>query len=187
MRFRLIALAAVVAIAPLSAQDASVRPEIRPFVGALIPTGDHRSDFRTATTLGMQGALELSKYMHVVGTVAWTHGHTKFSAFSDDVTHVWHYDAGAEFNAYYDAGGMLFRPFLGFGIGARTYDYKQVNQDSRTCSAGYAAIGSEFQVGSFGLRTEARDYLNCFRSPIDGRRSPRNDVMLTVGLAYHLW
>ena len=189
MRYGIIAIAALLALgsAANAQEDAAMRPEIRTFLGALIPTGDHRDDFKSATTLGVQGAIELSKYAHVVGSFAWSNGHAKFASLSDDLTNVWHYDVGGEFNAYYDTDLFVVRPFFGLGVGGRTYDYAASGQESRTCTTGYGALGAELQVGSVAVRTEGRDYINCFQSPISGRKSTRNDVMLTLGFAYHLW
>jgi hypothetical protein len=168
-------------------QPAAIRPEIRPFVGAYIPAGALRDDFKTATMLGVQSALELSDYMHIVGTVAWTHGHNKFASFSNDVTYIWQYDLGVELNLIQEVGSSwLFRPFLGAGGGGRTYDYKAKAIGTQTCTAGYGALGTELQRGSIALRLEGRDYLTCYESPMTATKKTRNDFGLAFGLAYHI-
>lgn len=189
MRYGILAVTALLCMSSASAaqQDGDVRAEIRPYAGALIPTGDHRSDFRTSTTLGLQGALEASKYIHLVANVAWTRGHAKYATFSDDLTYVWHYDLGAEFNARFETDLFLVRPFVGLGAGLRTYDYQALGQSARTCATGYGAIGTELEMGSIALRAEGRDYLNCFESPIYRTKTTRNDLLLVLGFAYHLW
>lgn len=188
MRRILITLAALAAVTSIAdAQEPSFQPEIRPFIGAFVPTGSQRDDFRDATTLGLQGAIEFSKYFHVVATMGWTHGHAKF-ALADDLTYIWNYDAGAEFNALMNVGqDWLWRPFVGLGAGGRTYDYRADNVDGRTCTAAYAAVGTELQRRWLALRAEGRDYVNCFTSPLTGKKSTRNDVMLTLGVALHVW
>jgi len=72
------------------------------------------------------------------------------------------------------------------GVGARTYDYAAAGVGSNTCSAGYASVGSELQRGTVALRFDARDYLNCFKSPFTGVEKTRNDIGLTLGLVYHI-
>jgi hypothetical protein len=181
-------IAALLATTSVSAQQpVGIRPEVRPFVGAYIPAGALRNDFKTATMLGAQAALELSDYMHVVGTVAWTRGHNKFALLSKDLTYIWQYDVGLEFNLIQEIGtNWLFRPFIGAGGGGRTYDYQAKNIGTQTCTAGYGALGAELQRGSYALRLEGRDYLACYESPFTADKKTRNDFGLAFGLAYHI-
>src|SRR6185312_1267922 len=82
--FSITILSAALAL-PASAQTTRVTPgfEIRSFAGAFVPTGDMRNDFKTATTVGAQVAHEFSEHMHLLGSIAWTHGHNKFANLSD--------------------------------------------------------------------------------------------------------
>ena len=189
MRYRTLAVAGLLLWGSgAAAQESNAwRFELRPFVGAYLPRGNMGSDFKAATTLGGQAAIELSSYAHVLGTVGWTNGHAKFAA-SNDVTHIWQYDLGAELNTLYRMDNdWLWRPFVGAGAGGRTYDYNAPAFSTRTCTAGYAALGTELQGGSVAYRLEGRGYLSCFTSPITAQKETRNDFGLTFGIAYHLW
>jgi hypothetical protein len=188
MRTRILAAALALAGSALGAQPTAtpLTPEVRPFVGAYVPTGAMRDDFKAATLLGAQFALELNRNLHVLGSAAWVHGHNKFG-FASDRTNLWQYDLGAEANLVRPvATNWLFRPFVGLGAGARTYDYRAEGVKTRTCTAGYGAVGSEFETGAVALRVEARDYLSCFKSPVTGRNRTRNDLGLSIGVAYHV-
>jgi hypothetical protein len=189
MRGQRLALAVLLSATSAIAQEPQrIRPEIRPFVAAYLPAGALREEFKSATTLGVQTALELTPFMHAVATLGWTHGHNKYQGFSNEVTYIWQYDVGAEFNLTREWGATwLIKPFIGAGIGGRTYDYKAVNVGTTTCSAGYSALGSELQKGVVALRFEARNYFTCFESPITAKKKTRNDVGLAFGLAYHVW
>jgi len=193
MRRMIFSIATLSAFAALtisaSAQTTGVTPgfEIRSFAGAFVPTGDMRNDFKTATTVGAQVAHEFSEHMHLLGSIAWTHGHNKFANLTDDRTFIWQYDAGVELNLVREINDeWLFRPLIGAGVGARTYDYAAAGVGSNTCSAGYASVGSELQRGTVAVRLDARDYLNCFKSPFSDVKKTRNDVGLTLGLVYHI-
>jgi hypothetical protein len=172
----------------LPAQTPMPRPEIRPFVGAYVPTGTQRELFKDATLFGVQGALELKPTVHMLGTFSWVPGHDKYPGFDENVS-IFAYDVGAEFGLVRPLNeGWEFKPFIGFGAGARTYAYKADGLPNRTCAAGYGALGSEFQLKQVALRLEARDNVYCFKSPISGVQSKtRNDVGLVFGLAYHIW
>jgi hypothetical protein len=188
MRTRIMTILLLAGAARVGAQETAPPGtlEIRPFAGAYIPTGAMRDNFKTAGMAGLQLAGELSRNFHVLASGSWTNGHNKF-ALGSTRTDVWQYDAGVEANLVRTiAGGWLFRPFVGVGAGARTYDYKAAGLRTRTCSMGYGAVGGQFEAGSMGLRLEARDHLSCFKSPMTGRSNTLNDVGLTLGVAYHL-
>lgn len=180
-----LALLALIA-SPLSAQRIdNWGLELRPFVGAYVPLTSHRNDFNDATTFGAQGAYELGDFFHVVGTFGWTDATTKIGLSKNRVM-LYQYDAGIEANLFYELmNDWLWRPFLGVGGGGRTYDYER-SVASRTCTAGYGSIGTEVQRSVFALRVEARDYLNCFESPMTGVKRTRNDATFTIGIAFHL-
>lgn len=190
MLYRTFTIAALVVVtsSALGQDPDRIRPEFRPYVGMYVPTGNHRSDFTSATTVGMQGAVELSRNAHVLATVGWAHGHSKFSGFSEELTYIWNYDIGAELNAFYELDPTLFvRPFVGLGAGARTYDYKESRTTSSTCATGYGSLGSEVQGKMLAFRLETRGYLSCFESPITGKKQTRDDVVFSMGLALHIW
>ncbi len=190
MRYRTLAVASLMfaTSGALAQESSSIRFELRPFVGAFLPRGNMSTDFKADTMIGGQTALELSTNAHVVGTVGWTHGHAKFAPASDDVASIWQYDVGAEFNLLYRMeNDWMWRPFAGLGAGGRTYDYSVATFESKTCTAGYAALGSELQGGAVAYRVEGRGYLSCFTSPLTGARETRNDFGLAFGVAWHVW
>lgn len=188
MRTRLLIPAALFASAAMLPAQDRWRPdavEVRPFAGVYVPLGAQRADFQSATLLGAQGAMELNRHFHVVGSVGRTRGHNKI--FANDFTPIWQYDLGVELNLVRNVGdGSLFRPFLGTGSGGRTYEYRALTEGTRTCLAGYGAAGAEMQRGLVAFRFEARDYLSCFESPVTGVKRTRNDIGLSVGFAYHI-
>ena len=171
----------------LSAQTARVRPEIRPFAGAIIPTGDQRQLFTDAVMVGVQAAVELSPNFHVLGTFAWVPAQNKYPVALNNVN-IFKYDVGVELGFARPIGGAWeVRPFIGAGLGARTYAYQASTLATKTCTAGYGAMGTEFQLARTALRLEARDNLYCFRSPVSSVGSEtRNDIGLAFGVAYHL-
>ncbi len=69
----------------------------------------------------------------------------------------------------------------------RTYAFQELGLTDKTCFAGYGALGTEFQIARTALRLEARDNVFCYRSPVPGVSSKtRNDIGLSLGVAYHL-
>jgi hypothetical protein len=173
---------------PLPAQSIVTTPglEFRPFVGAYIPTGAMRDNFGEAPIFGAQMAYEHKPWMHIVASVAWMDGKAKFPLHSKEVS-IYQYDLGAEWALVRNIStNWQMKPFLGIGAGARTYLYSATGLNDKTCGAGYGAGGTELQHSILAVRFEARNFVNCFRSPLAGVKSrTRNDVGLTLGLAYH--
>lgn len=179
-----LALAATATVASAQEQWRLPSTEIRPFAGVFVPVGASRADFKSATMVGAQAAMELNRHFHGLASLGWTHGHNKF--FARDRTDIWQYDVGAEVNAVRDLGwGWYFRPFLGAGAGGRSYNYRDTAKTTH-CTAGYGTLGTELQRNVVALRVEARDYLSCFESPITEKKRTRNDLALSIGFAYHL-
>jgi hypothetical protein len=185
----ILALALSTALAPAHGQQSSTArwtPELRPFVGTIIPAGQLRDVIGSETQFGLQVAGELRPWLHVLGTASWTPATTRYVA-SDRTLRVLQYDVGAEVNGRQELGGPWdFLPFWGAGLGARTYLYDAGELNDRTCFAGYVSTGFEVQNGPVGLRTEGRANAFCYRSPVAGEASgTRADLGLTFGLVYH--
>jgi len=179
-------LAAACLLAPsLAAQTSSIF-EVRPFIGANVPTGTQRDFMKDAPMFGLQAGVEMRPSFHFVATGAWIAGKDKY-AFTQDKVNVLQYTAGIELGRPMGMGETWeFRPFIGVGAGARTFLYQATELGDKTCAAAYGAIGGEFQVGRTALRAEARDYLYCYRDPMGVAESlTRNDLNFAIGLAYH--
>ena len=160
--------------------------ELRPYVGASIPTGTQRDFFTEEPMFGLQAAFEVKPTFHVVGSFGWIPADAKYAVTNAEVD-VLQYDLGVEFSVVRSMGGKwLLKPFAGLGAGARSYVFAADELNNKTCLAGYGALGTEFQLGRTALRFEARDNVFCYRSPIVGIESKtRNDVALALGVAYH--
>ena len=187
MRKTMSAAVALLSVATaVAAQTPKVRPEIRPFAGAVIPVGDQRNFFMDAPMAGISTAVELKPSLHVLATLVWVPSQNKYSVAQDNVN-IFQYTAGAELGFVKPlAGKWELRPFVGLGVGARTYAFQGGLKD-QTCFAGYGAAGTEFQMARTALRIEARQNVYCYRSPIPGVSSEtRSDLGLSLGLAYHL-
>lgn len=188
MRKSLFSIAVLLSTAaPLAAQPVqNFGFEFRPIVGAYVPMGSQRHYFKDAAAFGAQAAWELNDYFHVVGTFGWANSETKYSLNKKDAS-LYQYDVGAEANLFYElASEWLWRPFIGLGGGGRTYDYAASAVESRSCTSGYGAAGTEFQRSVVAFRVEARSYYTCFESPMTGQKKTRNDGMFTFGIAYHV-
>jgi hypothetical protein len=169
----------------LATRGASAAFEIRPYLGAYVPTGDQRDLLKDAVLVGAQASWRVIPQLAVTGTFGWAPSKDRVTA-GDQTLDLYQYDVGAEARApsWYNAESWDFTPFVGLGVGGRTYNYRDLdNVDAKTNVAAYGALGGEVGFGRLGLRLEGRDYVSRFE-PLTGNNDTktRNDVTLAAGL-----
>ena len=98
---RLVGGMAVVALAvvnPLEAQSSASRDfEIRPYVGAYLPTGDQRDVLKDAILIGAQASYRLIPQLAITGTLGWSPTEDRVGA--GQTLDLLQYDVGAELRA----------------------------------------------------------------------------------------
>ena len=185
MRALVLVLAALASV-PIAAQ-AQVKPEIRPFVGAFIPTGTQRDVFKDALLSGGQVAVEVNDQFHLVGMFAFSSPKFKNEVKGSGHMDLYQSDLGAELFQSVDLeNDWKFRSIVGVGGGVRTFDPSGPIK-MKHYPAGYGAIGAGMQLNQFALRFETRDYLMNFKGISGNEKSSlRNEIAISAGLAYHL-
>lgn len=160
--------------------------ELRPFVGAYIPTGDQRDLLKDAVLVGGQASWRAIPLLALTGTFAWSPSKDRLTP-GNQTLDIYQYDVGAELRtpSGYNAGFAELTPFVGLGLGGRTYSYRDLDVGSKTNLDGYGAIGGDIGLGPIAFRIEGRDYVSQFK-PLTGSGSTktRNDIGLTAGIAY---
>jgi hypothetical protein len=187
---RIVMLAALLVASSATASAQSPRTvEVRAFLGADMPTGAMRDAMPDAALFGAQAGWRFRRDRRVVGTFGWMPTRTRYEA-GDERANVLQVDATLEVPmGSRDAGAWRIEPFVGLGVGARTYLYDAVTLDDDTCAVGVLALGIEWRYGDRALRTELRDNVFCFRVPTPGSndRHTRNDLAATFGFPFHFW
>lgn len=162
--------------------------EVRPFAGALIPTGASRTVLKNALLAGGQVSVRILPQLAATGTFAWSPNNDR-SFLGAPTLDVYQYDVGLEARGagWFEGDGWNFTPFAGVGVGGRTYNYRNLDFRSTTDVDGYGSVGAELGYGRIGLRVEGRDYLSQFH-PLNGigLTTNHNDVALGAGLTVRL-
>lgn len=175
----LLVLGLLVAGATLPAQEnvGVARGAIRPFVGAYIPTGDQRDFLKDAVLLGAQASWNATPNIALTGSFGWSPSKDKISAGDQEID-LFQYDVGLEARSSAVKVGLL-SPFIGAGIGGRTYNYRDLDVDAKSNFDGYGALGFDAALGMMSLRVEGRDYVSRFQ-PLtgSGETKTRNDIAL---------
>jgi hypothetical protein len=166
--------------------------ELRPFVGAFVPTGDHRDVLKGAALVGAQVAYSFTPNVALAGTFGWAPSKDKLALASTKLD-LFQYDLGIEgrLSDLTPSAAVLTRPYAALGVGGRTYRYRDLKSaDSQTNVLGYGAIGLDVVQarGPVGVRLEARDNVTSFKG-LDGaltERKARNDVQFSAGLTFRI-
>ena len=188
------ALAAVLAAftaVPAGAQRVpEAKPfELRPYVGALVPTGAQRDLIKDAVLVGAQASYAVTPNVALLGSFGWSP--TKDQTFADESVDLFQYEVGVEGRLRNLTAALPFatRPYASLGVGGRTYDYRDLAGAGATTNVlGFGAVGVDLaqRDGPIGIRIEARDNVTAFKG-LRGElaeRKARNDVQLTAGLTF---
>ena len=159
------------------------RVSVHALLGALLPTGRHRSVIGDAISIGAQVGVGLRPSLALVGDALISQPTYRVGT-GGEVTMV-QYDLGLEVAPRTSLSThRRVIPFVGAGAGARSYDRDSDASGRRYVPAGYASAGGELALGRARLRVEVRDYVS--RSETSGTISGVwNDVSAIAGLAYH--
>jgi hypothetical protein len=126
--------------------------------GALVATGGQRSSLKNAQTSAAQVSWMVRPSLAVTSTFAWSRSRD-VSMISQPKLDVFSSDLGLEsrLGERFRESAVTFSPFVGLGAGARSYNYRKLNEDATHNLAAYAAVGGEIGVRHVGVRLEARD------------------------------
>ena len=158
---------------------------IRPLVGAYIPSGAQHRELSSSVVTGSEVAYALNAPIRLVGAVTWTPSRER--SFSNARSSIIQYDAGAELIPRRSADTpWQLSPFLGAGLGGRSYRLRSGTTPSQSDFAGYGALGAELERGGVGARIEVRDYVSRFKLLPGTGTTTRDDLMLTAALSIHV-
>jgi hypothetical protein len=178
----------LLAASALSAQEVSAKPqprsrwEILVPSGTLIPTGDQRDAIKQGNLSALQVSHVTSEVFAITSMVGWARSRD-LSTTNESKLDVFTYDLGAEARA--PRLLSIFSPFVGAGVGGRSYNHRDLATDATHNVAAYGSIGGELSVKRIAIRLEARDYVAGFK-PLNNTGAGRtgNDVVLMAGLRF---
>lgn len=171
--FRAALAAAVVltAFTPLAAQQRVGEWQVRVSSGRFVATGAQRATAQDAPVIAAQVSRTVSPNLALIATLGWARSRDLTTAATPKLD-ILSADLGLEGRvARWSLGGSTtFTPFVGTGVGARSYDTRAAGAASAW--GGYLAAGGELGIGRVGLRLEVRDYathhgrVNAFRNDV---------------------
>jgi hypothetical protein len=183
------AAALVAAPARAAVGDAEALPahraDVSVLAGAWLPIGDARQTFEDAPLTGFQLAYELDPHLAVVGTFGWAP--TRAKALGNADLDLYQYDLGLRGQHAFALGSATsLRPFLGVGVGARTYAFHASQYEGGTGFASYVTGGAELGWRAVAAAVTVRHQLSTADAPSLDVSTARFDLELfaSVGLRF---
>ena len=174
---------------PTHAQESPARRngwELIASSGALVPANAQRSALRDAALSTAQLSYVIGQRVAVTTMFGWARSRDLASAGAPKLD-VYTYDVGAEARAprWLEGKVASLTPFVGAGVGGRSYDHRKLDVAATHALAGYGAAGGELGVGRVRLRLEVRDYVTAFKPLVGaGSAAMRHEVMAMAGLRF---
>jgi Outer membrane protein beta-barrel domain len=189
MNKKIIVALAALAMLPVGRTHADEpRPQtpfqVAPYAGAFIPTGDLRDTLDDAALAGLTLSYEMNRYLSVVGSFGWAP--TKVKTLSDADLDLFQYDLGLQGQYAFDVGyGLHLTPFVGAGIGGRTYRYRDLGLENETDLIGYFSAGGTVEYQKITLSVTGRDNISRYNGlGFEDHNTTRNDVTLFTSVGY---
>lgn len=180
---------AVLSTTPALAQEPerTRRFELSPFVGAYVATGDQRDLLDDALLVGVTGSYDVLPYLAVVGSFGWAPTQVKGLARAEDLD-LFQYDLGVQGQYALSLGrGVELQPFVGAGVGARTYSFRDLDVDAETDLAGYLSAGAGLRFRAVDVSLTVRDYISSFDGiGAETESETRNDLGVFASIGVRL-
>ena len=161
--------------------------EFRVSSGALLPTGGQRDLIESAKMTAAQVSWTPRPAFAITGTFGWARSRDlvavdapKLDAFTADI------GVEARHAAWFAGRAVTFDPFVGIGVGSRSYDYHHIRTNATHNLSGYGSVGGELGVGRVGLRVEARTYLSGSKPLVGtGTSVARSDFVVMAAVRFN--
>ena len=154
--------------------------------GRLIPTGAQRDSLKAADLTALVVSYAPRPSFAITGTFGWARSHDIVLA-GEPKLDIFICDVGAEARAPQMTMGSAWKvaPYVGIGVGARSFNIPKLAAEPTHNLAGYGSVGGEFAIHRVHLRLEVRDYVSSFK-PLAGvgRAATHNDLVVMLGLRF---
>jgi hypothetical protein len=150
----LTALAALAAT-PARAEEPAARLEVSPLVGAYMPILGQRDTLGDALLVGLAGTYDFHPNVAFVGALAWA-----APKAAGQTVDLFQWDIGLQGQLPYAlSASWTLKPFVGVGIGPRTYDFRSAAIETETDFHFYSAVGASLRRGGLDLAFTLRHEL----------------------------
>ncbi len=164
----------------------SSRLTARLVAGATSPSGSLKDVYGAGGLGGVQAAVTINSRLSATVSTTWANAPTRRSQTLPAYAFAWTYDGGLEFRIAETSGAWTLSPFVGAGVGSRSYVLPDPVTMSVTGLAGFGSVGTDIGKpnGRWGFRAEVRGYQASY-SDLERRtaRANGNDLNLMVGIS----
>ena len=151
----LLSALAALAAAPARAEEPAARLEVAPLVGAFMPILDQRDTLGDALLVGLVGTYDFHPNVAFAASVAWAAPEA-----AGRTVDLFQWDIGLQGQLPYAlSGSWTLKPFVGVGVGTRTYDFRTAAIETETDFHFYSALGASLRRGGLDVALTLRHEL----------------------------
>jgi hypothetical protein len=181
----LAALALVALFAPVTAARAQMyKYEIRLEGGAWYPMTPISDDLKAAGTVGAAASWMFSPDWSALISASWTPTQDKDPSGSMHVN-MYQYDVGIEWSTKTgEVYAWDISPFLGAGLGGRSYSPQRTTEPGQNVFGGYLAAGLSFGYEQATWRIGLRDDVTGWNGIMKTKSTTGNDAAIIGGIGF---
>lgn len=150
------------AAAPARAQEPLRTVQISPLLGVVLPAGRQRTFLDDAVVVGLTASLDVHRNVALVAAFGWARTQGRGLAARAATLDVAQYDLGVQAQLPIALDGQTLKPFLGAGVGGRTYRLKGLGVERETDLVGYWAAGVSLEYRSVVVGATVRGHFSDF-------------------------
>lgn len=173
---------AALAAAPVRAEEPPRTAQLSVLLGVVVPTGRQRTFFDSAALVGVTASLDVHRNVALVGSLGWAQTEGRGLAARSATLDVAQYDLGVQAQLPVAlSGGQTLKPFLGAGIGGRTYQFRGLGVERETDLVGYYVLGVSLECRDLVVGVAVRNDLSDFDGVGAERGSTRASDLVVFG------
>lgn len=175
---------ALLAAAPAGAQPRNYKYEIRLEGGGWFPASPISDALKSAGTVGATASWMFSPDWSTLLSGAWTSSQDKDPSGSLHVN-IYQYDVGIEWSAKAaELNRWDLRPYVGAGLGGRSYSPERATEPSQSVFDGYLSAGLSLWLEEATWRVGLRNYISGWNGLMKTQSATADDVAIIAGFGF---
>lgn len=176
--------AAMIPTVTVRAQPSAYKYDLRLEGGGWVPTGALSGDLKASGIVGVSAGWNYAHDWTAVVAAYWSPSEDKAVSGGMQVN-IYQYDVGLEWSTRMNSIAQWdVSPFLGAGVGNRSYSPKRATEPEQESIDGYVTAGLAFNAEQATWRFGVRDYVSGWKGIMKTQSGTGNDLVILAGIGF---